>query len=56
MQAILDILAEKQSMKKTEVVSKCKAMELDISDSQLIKWLKEICVFRGSSWILRKSK
>lgn len=55
MQVVLALLAKKGSLKKAEVVETCKSIKVDMSDTQMSKQLKELCMSRGGSWSLRES-
>ena len=56
LQAVVELLAKKASVRKAEVSEACKTLKLDFSDTQIAKQLREICISHGASWHLKESR
>ena len=54
MQVAVALLARKGSVRKADIAEACKSLKLDLSDTQLSKQLKELCVSHGASWSLKE--
>ena len=52
LQAVLNILTTQASVKKAEVIEAVRKADIDMSEAQCMRAIKEICKSQGTSWQL----